>query len=176
MLDEKQIIEFKSPSFQDVVYEGTKIKVKPYMSLTDMGVVAGLYIENYFSESPSRVIQAEYALVTAVLEQCTNLEISEGSFEAFLGNVKLWDEIVSKIKNYGTFRALLKQTVEEKKEEIRIENTTGKVISVLSGKILGVIEQITSAEITPESIDKLKELLKDLESSSVFKNLSTKLK
>jgi len=176
MLEQKQKILFKEPSFQEVIFEGKVIKVKPYISLMDMGVIGGVYLEKYFSGSPSHVIDAEYSLMATVLDQCTNLEIEEGSFGGFVANVKVWDDIVAKIKNYGTFRALLRQSVEERKETLRLENTTGRVISVLSSKVLELIDKLSSTEITPESIEKVKDLLKEVESSTVFKKVSDKIK
>lgn len=175
MLD-KIKVDFKEPECQEVIFEGKPIKVKPYISLMDMGVIGGVYLEKYFSGSPSHVMEAEYALIMTVLDQCTNLEIEENGFGGFLANVKLWEDIVSKIKNYSTFRALLKQTVEERKELLRLENTTGRVISVLSSKILDLVDKLSNTEITPESIEKVKDLLKEVESSTVFKKVSDKIK
>lgn len=163
MLENKQKVTFKAVEYAEITFQNQVIKVKPYLSLTDQAAITAVYLENYFSEDASRVINSEIKLILAILDFCTSIDIENLSINDIMANFKLWKEINSKIVNYGDYRALLAKTIEEIKESKRIEKSLGNVVDK-------VIEFFNSlGEISPEMLDKAKELLGDVEKSEVFK-------
>lgn len=165
MLENKQKIEFKEPEFQEVIYEKNKIKVKPFLSLTDQITLLTIYLDEYLSEEKERVLKSEYQLVFGVLDLCTNISIEELSIDGLLSNYGVWENVKKKIVNYGEFRALLARTVEEIKETRRLDKSLGSAIE----GIVGNIQSILKTDISPESIEKVRHLLKDVEESKILK-------
>lgn len=165
MLDNKQKIEFKEPEYQEVVFGKYKIKVKPYLSLADQMALTQVYLEEYFGKDQTRIIESEYKLVYGVFDFCTDVNIESMTINGLLSNYKVWEEVKSKIKNYGEFRALLARTVEELKESKRIEKSLGTVLESLFDRLSSLL----STDISPESIEKVQQLLKDVEESKIFK-------
>lgn len=163
MLENKQQVTFKAVGHVGVSFQDQTIKVKPYLSLTDQAAITAVYLENYFSDDASRVINSEFKLILAVLDFCTDIDIEKLSINDIMANFKLWKEINSKIVNYGEFRALLAKTIEEIKENKRIEKSLGNVVE----KVIEFFNGL--GEISPEMLDKAKELLGDVEKSEVFK-------
>lgn len=162
---EKQKFAFKNVDFAEVNFNGQVIKIKPYLSLTDQAALLSVYLEEYFSKEESRIVEAEYKIVLGVLDFCTNIEISDLKMNDLFANYKLWDEIKKKISNYGEFRALVARTVDEIKETKRIEKSLG---SVLEG-IFDKLSNLLNSDISPESIEKVQQLLKQVEESKIFK-------
>jgi len=165
MLNNKQDLEFKEPEYQEVVFGKYKIKVKPYLSLADQMALTQVYLEEYFAKEQTRILESEYKLVYGVFDFCTDVNIESMTINGLLSNYKMWEEVKSKIKNYGEFRALLARTVEEVKESKRIEKSLGTVLESLFDRLSGLL----STDISPESIEKVQQLLKDVEESKIFK-------
>ena len=78
--------------------------------------------------------------------------------------------VLGSIVNYSFFRGMLEQAVQDKKEEIRLEASLGKVLSALIEKGYDVLDKFS--EIKPEEIEKLQktgiDLAKKLEESSII--------
>jgi len=165
MLNNKQDLEFKEPEYQEVVFGKYKIKVKPYLSLADQMALTQVYLEEYFGKEQTRILESEYKLVYGIFDFCTDVNIESMTINGLLSNYKMWEEVKSKIKNYGEFRALLARTVEEVKESKRIEKSLGTVLETLFDRLSGLL----STDISPESIEKVQQLLKDVEESKIFK-------
>lgn len=164
MYENKQKVTFGIPKDGEVVLgDGTLVYVKPYLELTDMAVLMSEYMEEFFKDSPTHVIQAEYKLILALLDACTSVEIDEKTIGGLLSNFKVLEEIKSKIKNYGEFRALLKQTVEEKKEQKRLELSLGKQIE----SVVRFFTELSTLEITDENMANAKELVEILKDSPI---------
>lgn len=164
MLEQKQKIELNEPALEEVVINSTSVKVKPYLKLSDQMALVSVYLEDYFSKEETRVLESEYKLVLGVIDMCTDIDIQELPINLLLGNYKLWENIKSKIKNYGEFRALLARTIDEKREERRLEKTLGSAVENLFEKLSSLL----STDISPESIEKVQQLLKDVEESKIF--------
>lgn len=162
---EKQKIEFKETEYQEVGFGKYKIKVKPYLSLADQMALTQVYLEEYFGKEQTRILESEYKLVYGIFDFCTDVNIESMTINGLLSNYKVWEEIKSKIKNYGEFRALLARTVEEVKESKRIEKSLGTVLESLFDRLSGLL----STDISPESIEKVQQLLKDVEDSKILK-------
>jgi len=124
-----------------------------------------VYLEEYFAKDQTRILESEYKLVYGIFDFCTDVNIESMTINGLLSNYKVWEEVKSKIKNYGEFRALLARTVEEVKESKRIEKSLGTVLESLFDRLSGLL----STDISPESIEKVQQLLKDVEESKIFK-------
>lgn len=168
MLENKQKIAFNEPELQEVTYGKIKIKVKPYLSLTDQLTLLSVYLEEYFSKEQSKIIESEYKLMFGVLDLCTDIDVETLNLDGLLSNYKIWEDVRSKVKNYGEFRALLARTVDEIKENRRIEKSLGSIIESLFDRLSNLL----NSEISPETIEKTQNLLKQIENSPVFKKAS----
>jgi hypothetical protein len=177
MLDKKIQIKPKEEVYVKLTgnadWEG--VMVKNHMSLMDMGSVALVYLDDYFSEDKNRVLYAEHSLMLAVLEYCTNIEVDKNTIPAMLSDYALWNEIKKRILNYGDFRYLLKQTVEEIKEETREKNSFGNQFEKVTEKIIALVDQLANTELTPESLESLKESLSEINSSPILKSIVEKV-
>lgn len=163
MLETKKEIEFKAVDAVEVTFGNEKIKVKPYLSITDQVAILTVYLEEYFSNTNTGVINSEFKLILAVLDYCTDMDVEKLSLNNIMANYKLWKEINSKIVNYGDFRALLARTIEEIKEQKRIEKSLGNIAE----KVLEFINNLK--DVSPEMLEQVKSLLVDVEKSEVFK-------
>lgn len=170
MLENKKEITFKPVSAADIIFQDQVIKVKPYLSLTDQIAILTTYLEEYFSSDVSAVMKSEFKLIMAVLDYATNINVEKLSLNDIMANFKLWKEINSKIVNYGEFRSLAARTIEEIKEQKRLEKSLGNVAE----KILEFVNNLK--EVSPEMLEKAKELLGDVEKSEVFKSAAKNFK
>lgn len=165
MLNKQEVI-FKEPEYQEIKFGNLLIKVKSFLSLTDQLSLTTVYLEEYFSKEEDRILKSEYKVFLGVIDFCTDINIEKLFIDDIFKNYKLWEEIKSKIKNYGDFRALLARTVDEIKETKRLEKSLGNVLESLFEKMQSVL----NTEISPESIEKIQELLKDIDKSKILKS------
>jgi len=162
---QKQKLTFKEPEFQEVFYEKNKIKVKPFLSLSDQLTILTIYLEEYFSNDKEKVIKSEYQLVFSILDLCTDIDIETLSIDGLLSNYGVWENIKKKIVNYSEFRALLARSVEEVKESKRLEKTLGSALE----NLFESLSVLLKTDISPESVEKVQQLLKDVEESKILK-------
>lgn len=152
---------------------GKTVFVKNYLSVVEQGIVAGVYLRSLMQDNdPSKVIRAEHELMFAILDYCTNIDITEETMENLLSNFSQWERITKEIKNYGFFRALLKQTVEEVKEEKRMALSFGKQFEDISNKILEFISKLSSADGSPEFVERMQDLLKQINESPILQKMA----
>lgn len=163
MLENKKQVTFKAVGYAEVVFQDQTIKVKPYLSLTDQVAVLTAYLEEYFSSDASAVIRSEFKLILAVLDYCTDIDVEKLSLNDIMANFKLWKEINSKIVNYGDFRAWIAKTIEEIREQKRLEKSLGNVVE----KVLEFISNLK--DVSPEMLEQVKSLLADVETSKIYK-------
>lgn len=173
-LDKQKIALSKGESELSILeIEGKTVFVKNYLSVLEQGIVAGVYLRSLMENNdPSRVIRAEHELMLAILDYCTNIEITEQTMEVLLSNFIHWERITKEIRNYSFFRALLKQTVEEIKEEKRMELSFGKQFEEISSKGLEFITKLSSADGSPEFVSRIQELLKQINESPILQKMA----
>lgn len=166
---------------QKIAFKAVKnvsdLVVKPYLSMEDQSIISEVYLEEYFSRDETLrnyVFKAEFIIILSVLDKCTNVDTSDLDVDDVLKEYQIWKAITSQIKNYGEFRALLKQTVEEEREVRRIENSiANKLGSIVDGLINGISE-LADKEISPETLKNASELLEKTKDSEVLKALAKK--
>lgn len=163
MLETKKEIEFKSVDAVEVTFGNEKIKVKPYLSMTDQVTILTVYLEEYFSNANTGIINSEFKLIMGVLDYCTDINVDKLSLNDIMANYKLWKEINSKIVNYGDFRAWIAKTIDEIREQKRLEKSLGNVVE----KILEFISNLK--DVSPEMLEQVKSLLADVEGSKIYK-------
>jgi hypothetical protein len=156
---------------------GKTVFVKNYLSIVEQGIVAGVYLDVFMKDSdPSKVIRAEHELMLAVLYYCTNIkttsETNDALLEFLLSNFSQWERITKEIKNYSSFRALLHKTVEEVKEEKRNGLSFGKQLEDVSNKILDFISKLSSADGSPEFVERMQNLLKQINESPILQKMT----
>lgn len=163
MLD-KIKVDLKEPEYQDIAFGKYSIKVIPYISEDNQAKIGTAYLEKYFDkENFGNVITAEHELILACFILLTNMDMSDIKINNILANYQLWEVVKSKIKNYSQFRASLAETIKQIIESERLEKSLGNVVE----KILEFINNLK--DISPEMLDKAKDLLGDVEKSEVFK-------
>jgi hypothetical protein len=175
-------ISAKKPVFFDYGTM-TNIMVIPYISINNKRKIAEAYIASFFEEGKPgeftlNEIQAEYALILATVDLCTNLsvEFSEDfiKFDNLIAS-GLWDSIKDKILNYKEFREQLSDMVKHIREDIAVEKSLGVVLDKVFSSIAPLIEKLSIADISDASIEKasnammskIDEFQKTLEESSV---------
>lgn len=168
MLD-KIKVDFKEPECQEVIFGKHSIKVIPYISEDNQAKIGTSYLERYFDKKNfGNVITAEHELMLACFILLTNIDMSGIKIDDILGNYQLWEAIKSKIKNYGQFRASLAETIKKIIESERLEKSLGSVVESLFDRLSNLL----NSEISPETIEKTQDLLKQIENSPVFKKAS----
>lgn len=154
-------ISAKKPVFFDYGTM-TNIMVIPYISINNKRKIAEAYIASFFEEGKPgeftlNEIQAEYALILATVDLCTNLsvEFSEDfiKFDNLIAS-GLWDSIKDKIINYKEFREQLSDMVKHIREDIAVEKSIGSVFDKIFESITPLIEKLSVADISNEGIEK----------------------
>jgi hypothetical protein len=115
-MEKKIELALKQPENVKFEYQGFLIEVKPYLSMTEQDELSKQYIEQYFDESPE---QAEFILLFAILDLCTNIMIFKDEerkvpaimLDDLLSNWSLIQQIRTKILNYSDFYARLQANV-----------------------------------------------------------------
>jgi hypothetical protein len=140
----------------------TNIMVVPYISIDNKRKIAEAYLSAFFElgrdgEFTLTEIQAEYALILATVDLCTNLsiEFSEDfiKFDNLIGS-GLWDSIKDKIVNYKEFREQLSEMVKHIREDIAVQKSIGNTLDKIFESILPLIEKLSVADISNEGIEK----------------------
>lgn len=173
---EKLKIEIKEPKVKKLEYNGVEIDVKPFLDAGFQAALTSQYIEELFSTEKSKVIprldshyfDAEVNQMVFILEYATNIDTAEINYTLFYDS-QLWEDIKKLISNYGSFRTLLKEVVEDTYKRKSLATYAVKVID----EAKGFLENILSAD--PEELKKLQEesfrLLDELKESSIVKDM-----
>ena len=185
MIEEKKKVVFPTPDFLSFQLEGNSetISVKRYLSSSEQTVLAGIYMQELTKNDPAflsyNILDAENALMVSVIQYCTNImtvsEDSEGkqvalfTIDDIFSNFYIWERIQSGIVNYLDFRKRLDMIVEEYKEKKRLEASLGNALKTVSANIIDLITKLSETEFSPEAIERVKGLLKEVESSPILK-------
>ena len=129
-----------------------KIIVTPYIGLSDRIVLATSYIDALFSTDNmvENYLVAEDALAIAVIDICTNVEISSSDdvdINYLIGS-GLWEKVKSHIKNYSVLRRDIDRIV----ALVQAQNSTAGVLKEFLNKVTEVLEDV---DISKEGIDNL---------------------
>lgn len=170
---EKVRITFSEYENVFLKFNNQKIEIRPYLKMAEQVELINKYLENYLfgnsavSLSAYDFVGAELQLMLTVIDLLTNIEVADndGNLLVNEGDVVvsgLWDEIKSKIDNYVQFRELLDRVVEDVKYQIVLQHSIGTVINGVVEKANVMIDKLTSMDITPETIEKIKEMSKEV--------------
>ena len=189
-MDSKKKVVFPKPAYlqlemQDDKGKKTEINVKRYLSSDEQLVLIESYIEELFTKSPNNYFSAnlstaENSLMAQVIEICTDIElVSEDSkskkpkpmftIDDVFANYYIWERIMASIDNYKEFRKRLDFVVEEYKEQRRLNFSAGKAIDAVYSKISGFVSKFLDTDFSPDKINGLKELLKEINDSPILK-------
>lgn len=143
----------------------TNIEVNPYLSIDNRRKIAETYLASFFEKNDEgefvlNEFQAEYVLVQAIIDLCTNLTVDlSGNFDKFdnLMGSGLWDEIKNKIVNYTEFRMQLSDMVKHIREDVAVEKSVGAVLDKIFATVAPLIEKLSVADISEASIEKASE-------------------
>lgn len=178
---DKVKLEIKTPENITIEYNGTTIEINPFIDFSEQVLLINEYIKDFFGDITEIVIpktkyhvfEAECRLMNYIIQLNTNIDMSDINNNIYVAD-KLWEMITKEISNYWNFRERLDEVVYEIKEQEKLDNSLGKVLSDILEKAKEFLNQIEN--ISPEDIKELQAvgtgLIKDLQDSSVLRNPS----
>jgi hypothetical protein len=178
---DKVKLEIKTPENKIIEYDGVSIEINPFIDFPEEVLLINEYIKDFFGELTEIVIEktkyhifeAECRLMYYIIQLNTNIDMSNVDNNIYVDD-KLWEMITSEISNYWNFRERLDNVVYEVKEQEKLDNSLGKVLSNILEKAEGFIDQLNN--ISPEDIKELQNvgvgLINDLEKSNIMRNPS----
>lgn len=165
------------PKFKKIDYEEQEIKVKPFMTIAEQVLLIHHYVKEYFLPDPELIViqetsrnpvWAEIKMRLEILKMFTNIDTKDLDIDYFFAS-GLWEKITENIKNYSEFYTRLNAYISDIEKEMIYKKSLGVVIDGLADRLESIINRL--AEITPDQINKMKEvgeeLLKEIEKSPV---------
>jgi hypothetical protein len=182
---DKVQISFKEREYK--LLEKWGISVKPYVSLVDQMAIIEVYMQDLFGvgDEANNYARAENSLIANILELQTNLKLVEDSGEEvkvlvsmddIFANFDMYVAVENAIINMGDLKRRILKTVEAKREDMRLKNSLGYVLEDLYTKADSLITKLAETEITPESLNILKEVMAEFKESPILQSLSENLK
>lgn len=170
---------FGSTSDKIIDYQGTKIEVKPTLSIATQAFLITEYIKDYFNTENDLIsglannfIQAEYNLQSYIFQLNTNIDMDDFDQEFYVDS-SLREKVYETISNYWDFRERLSRSIKDIEEKNKLEHSVGWVLSSLSDKLSYFMDKMSL--ITPEELEKIRatagELIEKMNESSVIGDL-----
>lgn len=163
-------LEFEAPSAVTTMYNGKIIVVDPILTLEKQIFLIERYVNEYLNlegDTGSSYMNAEINHRNYVFQLNTNID-TENIDPNILMDEALWDKICSLIPFYWILRDRIDTVIRDKREDVALENSVGKVLSGLADKLSVLMDNFSN--ITPEEIkslqDKSAELVDQLQKSS----------
>lgn len=184
MLKERKAVTIKGQENVKVPFGNEFIEVKPYITFSEQKQLIAEYVESYFSrssisDSGKNVFEAHYVLLIGVLDVCTNIQLFSETGEAlitvddFISNWDSFIKILSEIKNYEYFMSLVEKVIFSMEEDIRINNSIGKVLGDFSSSLNSFLSKVVSGEaLDSSSISQIKEIIEEINSSPILGKLN----
>lgn len=145
------------------------IKIKKYISESDQVFLYKTFIDIYFegTEYTSRYLSANYSMVLAIVNLCTNIDTENIDMDKLISS-GLWALIRKNIVNYNYVMKEIDKLVDMVTKEKMIEAGLGYALTRVVQKLLETIEKVdlTDGNIA-ESIQKLLEGMESLKETGV---------
>ncbi|MFZ2992535.1 MAG: hypothetical protein WA061_02355 [Microgenomates group bacterium] len=159
---EKTALEFKNEEsdFSTITFEKQPIKVKNFLSPTEVAELITSYIAEYFDEEReeySQVVLAEYSLMSKVVEIATDKELNPDDFEKF-ASTNLFELIVAEIKNFGFALEVIHKTIKRVNEKNSIEAKVGELVD----KAMDFVDNMTKNGFDKESVSKIMDTVEEI--------------
>lgn len=181
-MEDQKRIAFPSPKTTMISIGQQSVAVKNYLSQSEMESLTTIYLSELFKATvdPNRfnVFDAENALICSIIEFVTNIPIvtkdDKGNvvpaftLDDLHANWQIVQEILNAIGNYQAFRSRLSRVVAEIEEERRLRVSLGAVIEGLAEKTSLVLDSLLKADATPEGIERIRGLLREVDASPVL--------
>lgn len=154
--------------------------VKTYLSVEDMFTLLSRYVYELFSnnEDGQNVVRAENGLIIGLIELCTNIELVDESGNAnfsmddVMANYNIVETIKENINNWSYFNhVILYKSIQEELRKKEYENSISYRLNDIYNKTIEFLQ----ADFSPEKIDSLKDLLKEIEKSPLAKMVGEKV-
>lgn len=155
---------------ETIGFQGNKVVVSKFITYPEQVAIVDNYLSNYFFPNKELMgnfvkqdyLGAEFALVLAIVDLKTNIEIKHENFdlENFI-NSGMWDKVKSAISNYEDFRSKLERMVRDAKEQIILEKSIGSVIDGLTSKAMILVENLGD-KLSETDLNELKETANNL--------------
>lgn len=142
-------------SFNDSIVE-----VKKFLNIETKIIILQNYINTLFQDGVDdgeyaiNFVEAEYSIILAVVDKCTNIDISEIKPDSII-NSGLWDKIINNIDGYFDFM----DEVDKLVEIYEAKRSIGFVLDDLSKKLNGFLDNLSKMDMSKEGLDKLTKVL-----------------
>lgn len=142
-------IELPIVEFEEVkLSKDLKVMVKPYIDMSTQLSIVKLYLEAYFNQDNSSKLlemprynyfSAEQTLNFAIIDLCTNIELSSLDFDLFVAN-KYMDEIIKNISNYYSLSDLIMKNIEIVEKQLEF----GKNVEFIKEQFYSIFNEFSS--------------------------------
>jgi hypothetical protein len=189
---DKLEIELKARETKNFLFGSQNVQVKPYISSQDQLILIGIYLKELFGkveDSEYNHSRAENSLIAYILDKQTNIKLyndEENEAIVTMDNIfehydDLWEKVEKSIVNLSDVKRRIFRSVEERKEQIRLETSLPSTIRNISDRVLEFLESLKDLDLSDEGLAKLKETAKEItdspiirEAVDIFKNQSPK--
>ncbi len=132
------------------------VLVNPYITLNNKIEIIKTYVENFFSNEIvySNFLMAEYSTILAVMDLCTDVDISNLSVDDII-NSGLWGQVSNSIENYKSFKEELYKVVDYMREDNINKKSFGVVAENISNKVLAFVEKLSELDVSQDGINEL---------------------
>jgi hypothetical protein len=176
---DKNTITHHIPKEKEIDFFDQKISIIPFLTTDKQVFLINQYLRDYFTPDAESIIiekfgtynyfSAELNLMNYIIQMNTDVDTMNFN-NNFYSDSYFWDGITSQIKNYKLFRERLERTVNDVKEELKMEKSIGAVLEKAIDGLQNVLEQFK--DLSPEDIEKLQKegtkLLEKLEESAIL--------
>ncbi len=131
-MENKIDLKFSNIKYKEFDFEGQKILIKPYATLSDKRTILNALLESNNADAIEKSLESRAGLMLSVLDIMTNINIQNIDIEGLVLS-GLWDKIKSNINNFSEVYGEYKELKEEKSLPVRINNLIEKVETFIGG-------------------------------------------
>jgi hypothetical protein len=167
---EKIKIDF-TPIKANFYFSGKEIIVNKFIGLQDKMTLLTIYSESFTNTGEdfiTRYTSAEYSLMLAIIDLCTNVDIAGIDVDNVICS-EFWEKVKKEIINYSELRNDIDKII----ANIENEKSVGITIDKLYYKLSSFIDQVSKVDVSEGGIAKLKNMFDEIK--IVGDNLQTKV-
>ena len=126
-MENKVKLVFEDRGFKEITYNGAKIQIVPFLSMSQQITLINNYLDDYFGINPERfikstgynLIEADMKLKNYLFQACTNIDATDVDDKIY-ADEDFYEELTGSIENYWAFRQRLVEIVSDVKEQVRM--------------------------------------------------------
>jgi hypothetical protein len=158
-------LKLESPIKKFEFQEGQpKIEILPLTKEREIALIE-TYLEGIFDTTvpiSERFVGAKYALILAIIDLFTNIDIGNGEQIDAIISSGLWSEIKNRLDWYYDFEYLLETIVKSIKEDAVLENSMSHSFNKLTTKASQFLDNLLKLDLSDNGIQQISGLLNNL--------------